>query len=358
MRYFARIGCCAAVVMAVFSGCEKKFDLSTLPQQGSATLDTAYVQISPPFGGFSNPQDVIVGNDQLIYVADSARVVMMNLAGAELSSRSMLYPSSIAQDSRLDLLVGGEVVAANGDTAGAIFRIHLVSSSPDSAHRLEVARIDTVWKELAKPARRFPGITVLPDNTWLAARTGPDNSSFIDPDARVLLFSSNDNFITPVPAFATRAGSGITDINFPTGIAAFPGVRDFVLIQSSEGVSYSAQWMQYQNNPEFEGWLPRYDPANPVDRLVDFIRPNRYVQPEGVTIDRARRDVFIADAALDSVFKFNSRGNFKVESFGTTRSNGLMKRPTGLAFFNKILYVLDSEEGVLLRYTMTTDFPR
>lgn len=358
MRKIVRIVYHAALLAALFSGCEKKFDLSTLPQQGSATLDTAYIQISPSFGGFTNPQDVIVGNDQLLYVADGARVVMMNLAGTELSSRSMLKPSSLAQDSRLDLLVGGEVVASNGDTAGAIFRIHLVSSSPDSAHRLDVARIDTVWRELAKPARRFPGLTVLPDNTWLAARTGPDNSSFVDPDARVLLFSASDVFITPVPAFATRAGSGITDINFPTGIASFPGVKDFVLIQSSEGVSYCAIWMSYQNTPEFEGWLPRYDPANATDRQVDFIRPNRYVQPEGVTIDRARRDVFVADAALDSVFKFNSRGNFKVESFGIVKSNGLMRRPTGLAFFNKILYVLDGEQGVLLRLTMTTDVPR
>ena len=357
MRFAVKIGLCNIVLVAAFLGCESKFDLSTLPQQGPSTLDTAYVQIFPPFGGFSNPQEVLVGNDQLIYVADSGRVVMLNLAGAELSSRAMLHPISLAQDSRLDLLVGAEVVAANGDTAGAIFRIHLVSSSPDSAHRLDVARIDTVWKELAKPARRFPGITVLPDNTWLAARNGPDNSSFIDPDARVLLFNDNDAFITPVSAFATRTGSSITDINFPTGITSFPGVKDFILIQSSEGVSYSALWMQYQNNPEFEGWLPRYDPADPTSRLVDFIRPNRYLEPEGVTIDRARRDVFIADASLDSVFKFNSRGTLKVESFGLTKSNGFMKRPTGLGFFNKILYVLDGEQGLLLRFSMTTDIP-
>ncbi len=364
MKSTTSIAFCSLVLILSFSSCEKKFDLSTLPQQGSATLDTAYIEISPSFGGFANPQDVLVGNDQLIYVADTyggdgnGRVVMMNLAGMVLSSRSMLHPVSLAQDSRLDLRVGGEVVAANGDTAGAIFRIHLVSSSADSAHRLNVARIDTVWRELAQPARRFPGLTVLPDNTWLAARTGPDNSSFIDPDARVLLFGSSDVFITPVPAFATRTGSGITDINFPTGLASFPGVRDFILIQSSVGVSYSALWMQYQSTTEFEGWLPRYDPAIATDRLVDFIRPNRYVQPEGVAIDRARRDVFIADAGLDSVFKFNSRGSFKVESFGLSKSNGIMRRPTGLAFFNKILYVLDGDQGILLRYTMTTDVPR
>jgi hypothetical protein len=358
MKTAIRIVACAILPVLALSGCEEAYDLSTFPKPTASTTDTAYLQVFPPYGGFTSPQDIMIGIDQLLYVADTSRIVMMNLAGAFLSSRTMLHPISIAQDTRLDLLVGGEVVTSTGDTVGALFRIHLVSSSPDSAHRLELARIDTVWRELAKPRRRFPGVTALPDNTWLAVRTGPDNSSFIDPDARVLLFDAHDRFITPVPSFATRSGSGITDINRPTAIATFPGVRDFVLTQSSEGVSYGAVWMVYQNTSEFEGWLPKYDPANAIDRLVDFIRPNRYVQPEAVTIDKGRRDVFVADAALDSVFKFNSRGVFKAESFGMSKSGGVLKRPTGLAFFNRILYVLDGQQGQVLRFILTSDIPR
>jgi len=350
----------SAVALIAAAGCEEKFDLSTLPQQQDTVLDTAYVQIFPPFSGFSGPEDVLIGNDQLLYVADTKanRVVMLNRAGQQLSARTVLHPFSLAQDSRLDLLVGGEIVVANGDTAGAIFRIHLVSTSADSAHRLELARVDTMWRELANPRRRFPGITVFGDNFYLAVRTGPDNSSFIDPDARVLLFNNHDVFITPVPALTTRSGSGITDINKPTAIASFPGARDFVLVQSSEGVAYGAVWMRYQATADFEGWLPQFDPARPEDRSSDFIRPNRYLLPDAVTIDRVRRDVFIADARLDSVFKFNSRGRLKSESFGFTRSSGTMKRPTGLAFFEKVLYVLDGQQGQLLRFRLTTDVPR
>ncbi len=347
-------------LLLLLAGCIERFDLSTLPQEGPATLDTSYVQVYPSFSGYAGAQDIQIGNDQLLYVADTRnnRLVMLNGAGVELSERTMLHPACVAQDSRLDLLVGGELVADNGDTVGAIFRIHLVSASPDSAHRLGVARIDTVWKELAKAQRRFTGVTVFGDNTYLAARTGPDNSSFVDPDARVLLFNSTDQFRTPVPALTTRSGSGITDINLPTGIASFPGVKDFILVQSSRGVSYGAIWLTYQQTADFEGWLPRYDPARPEDRAVDFIRPNRYLQPEAVAIDRARRDIFIADAALDSVFKFNSRGRFREESFGAAKTGGLMKLPTGLAFFEKILYVLDAEQGQVLRFRLTTDVPR
>lgn len=352
-----------ALLMAILllsGGCQKKYDLSTLPQQEEVSIDTSYVQIVPPFVGFTEPEDIMIGSDQLLYVADTRanRVVMMDRAGGLMSERTILHPVSIAQDSRLDLLVGGEVVAPNGDTLGAIFRIHLVSTSPDSAHHLDLAPIDTVWRELAHRARRFPGITVLGDNWWLAVRTGPDNSSFIDPDARVLMFNNRDAFVTPVPGLATRAGSGITDINRPTGIASFPGARDFILTQSSEGSAYGAIWMTYQKTTDFEGWVPRFDPARTEDRGIDFIRANRYLLPQGVAIDRSRRDIFIADATLDSVFKFTSRGILKGESFGLVRSGGAMRRPTGLAFFGNVLYVLDGQMGQVLRFRLSTDIAR
>ena len=341
-------------------GCEKEFDLSTLPQLPNSVIDTSYVQLSPPFSGYIGAEGIMIGRDQLLYVADTRnnRVVMLNRAGQFMSAREVRHPRSIAQDSKLDLLVGGEVVASNGDTVGAIFRFHLYSASPDSAHRLEVSPVDTIWQEFAKPARRFPGLTVFGDNTYLAVRTGPDNSSFVDPDARVLQFDSRDHFVTPVPGLVSTVGTGIADINVPTGIASFPGVKDFILIQSSQGVAYGAIWMAYQENADFVGWLPKFDPAVPEQRGVDFIRPNRFVLPRGVAIDPSRRDVFVADAALDSVFKFNSRGNVKAESFGLIRSGGSMLKPTGIAFFQQILYVLDGDQGLILRFRLTTDVPR
>ena len=348
------------VVSAFVIGCQEKFDLSTLPQETGTTLDTSYVELFPSFVGYEGAEDIHIGRDQLLYVADTRanRVVMLNRAGQFMSAKSMLHPRSIWQDSRLDLLVGGEMISVNGDTAGAIFRIHLVYLDPDSAHHLEKARIDTVWRELARPARRFPGITGFGDNTYLAVRTGPNNTSIIDPDGRVLQFDAKDKFITPLSEFATRTGSGITDLYKPTAIAAFPNTKDFVLTQSSEGVSYGAIWMIYQTTSEFEGWVPRFDPSDPVQRSVEFIRPNRYLFADAVAIDPQRRDVFVADAALDSVFKFNNRGTFKRESFGFALSGERMRRPTGIAFFSTVLYVLDGQTGEILRYRLSTDIPR
>lgn len=348
------------VVLLGIAGCDSKMDLSTLPQAQATVLDTAYVPLDPIFPGFTGPEDILIGKDQLLYVADTRanRVVMMNLAGQFMSSREIIHPSALAQDSRLDLLVGCELVASNGDTVGAIVRLHLVSENVNSAHHLEVSPLDTVWRELAHPARRFPGIAVLSDNTYLATRTGPDNSSFVDPDSRVLLFDAQDKFISPVPAFATGVGTGISNINLLTGICPFPNSRDFVLTQSFQGIAYGALWMVYQSSAEFQGWVPRFDPANASDRAVDFVRPNRYVDPEGVAIDPSRRDIFIADADLDSIFKFNSRGMFRSESFGRVQTNGIMRRPTGVAYFSTVLYVLDGDLGAVLRYRLSTDVPR
>lgn len=350
----------ALLVGLMYFGCESPMDLNSLPQEKTRVIDTSYIAIDPPFGGFTQPEGILIGKDQLLYVADTRanRVVMMNRAGGVLSARSMLHPVSLSQDSRLDLLVGGEMVAANGDTVGAIFRIHLVSASADSAHRLDLARVDTVWREVARPQRRFPGITVLSDNSFLAVRNGPDNSSFIDPDARVLQFDASDVFITPLPSFVTGVGTGIANINHPTGIAAFPRRMDFVLTQSSDGVAYGALWMVYSSTSDFQGWLPRFDPASLDDRSVAFIRPNRYSYPTAVAIDPSRTDIFVADASLDSVFKFNSRGVVRSESFGLHRTNGMMRYPSGLAFFETILYVLDREQGMVLRYRLSTDWPR
>ncbi len=348
-------------LLALVLGCEKKPPLLE-PIQDTETSDTSYVQITPSFGGFTRPQDVLVGNDQLLYVADTyggngGQVVMMNRAGQVLSKRNVLRPLSLAQTARLDLLVGGLMVAPNGDSVGAVFRFHLV----EAGHRLDSALVDTIWRELAKPDRRFPGLAVFGDNSYLVVRTGSDNSSFIDPDARVLQFDRDDHFVTPVAGLTTRSGSGITDIYHPTAIAAFPGVKDFVLTQIADQVVYGALWLRYESSPEFEGWLPRFDPAKDEDRNKDFIRPSRYVRPEAVAIDPTRRDIFVADAALDSVFKFNNRGNFKSESFGKVKSKGTMQDPTGLAYFGfqeRVLYVLDGTRGELLRFRLTTDAPR
>lgn len=390
MKQVFLYGAYLLVVLAFLLGCEQKFDLTQLPdaRQVVSIGDTNYIEITPPWGGFDDPRSVLIGNDQLIYITDYSRneIVMMNAAGAVLSRRTILHPTAIAQNNKLDLYVSGETISENGDTVGAIYKINLVRfdttyiSRYDTVvvgsdtsvipierdtsfyfyHDMVAARMRVIWQEPAFPKRRFPGITVFPNNEYLVARTGTDNTSFVDPDSRVLLFSKDDVLLTPIGDLVTRpsGGTAITDINQLTGIASFPNSRDFIVTQSIEGVAYGAIWMVYRSSPDFQGWLPRFDPSQEDQRGVDFIQRYRFQKAVAVAIDRRRRDVFIVDAALDSVSKFDRNGNFKSESFGRVKSaTGQLpgiKNPTGIAFSNDCtLYIVDNGNKVIRRFRLS-----
>jgi len=392
-RFLEYILLASLFVLLLLAGCEKRFDTSVLPNPQSVTNpgDTSYVEVFPPWGGFDDPRAIMVGRDQLIYVADYGRneVVMLDAGGTRLGSKSIPHPVSLAQNSLLDLYIGGEAIAPNGvDTIGAIYRVSLarfdttyvarydtvINSFGDTTiiavrrdtsyffnHKIDSAHTKVAWKEASRPHRRYVGIGIMPDNGYLVARQGPDNTSFVDPDSRVLRFNGGDTLITPLGDLITRAsgGTAITDIRTLTGLMVIPSTRHFVLTQTTDGVVYGAVFMLYSVNPNFEGWLPAYDPANPAQRSTDFIRPYRYKNAVAATWDPRRQAIFVLDAELDSVSKFNLRGEFRQESFGRylTSHSGFpgLDHPMGIAFSNDCtLYISDTGNKVIRRFKLST----
>jgi hypothetical protein len=165
MKKTAFILVVAGLVITFLAGCTKPYPfapIQALEQVKFTTGDTTYLEINPPFGGVDGPTALLIGNDNLMYVANGGdnKILMMNIAGALLGERDLLQPTALAQDQRLDLLLGGTVAKSTGDTVGAVFRIHLVQVS----HQLAEAKMDTVWREDAHPHRRVVGIAVMPDN--------------------------------------------------------------------------------------------------------------------------------------------------------------------------------------------------
>ena len=380
-------------------GCEDKI---TPPHDTGRTTtigDTNYVEILPPWGGFEDPRAMIIGNDQLIYVTDYSRneVVMMNTAGVILKRRSIPHPVSIAQNSKLDLLIGGETVSENGDTIGAIYKINLVRWDTTYISRIDTVidtlRNDTLevpvvrdtayfynnnideahmritWQEPARIGRRFTGIGILQanglNNEYLVARTGPDNSSFVDPDTRILRFNSGDTLITPLADLITRpsGGTAVTDIRNLTSLMVVPATSNFILTQNIAGVAYGAIYMVFQRTNDFEGWVPGYDPSVPGGR-VDFVHQYQFNDASAATYDRIRNEIFIVDAGLDSVFKFDRRtGKLKSESFGKGKTRvktqqydfpGL-ESPRGAAFSNDCtLYIADTGNKIIRRFRLSS----
>jgi len=350
-------------MLAAFVGCQSPYDINDLPSTSNFhfTGDTSYIQTGV-WTGFNKPNGILYGRDQLFYVLDTYnnRIVMLNQAGSELSELRILQPLAAAQDTRLDLIVAASAVdPVIKDTVAIIVRVKLAAA----LGVLSIAQIDTVWKESAHPQRKFVGVGIIPNDEYLVARDGPDNSSPVDPDARILLFqyvhenqvARRDSFITPLGDLQTGIGGSITSLNHPTGLATFPGKSDFVVIQKASGVQYDALWMVYSKTVDFEGWLPKFDPAAGQGG-IDFILPNRFSNAAGIAIDPSRSDVFIVDAQQDSVVRFNSRGFFQASSFGSRSPQITLVHPHGIAVAQNVLYVCDTDENRIVIYSLSTSF--
>ena len=351
------------LILVAIGGCQSPYDINDLPPATNfqSSGDTTYIQTGV-WGGFNRPNGILYGRDELFYVLDTYnnRVVMLNQAGLELSELSILQPLAAAQDTRLDLIIGASAIdPVIKDTIAIIVRVKLAAA----LGVLSSAEIDTIWRESARPQRKFVGVGIIPNDEYLVARDGPDNSSPVDPDARILLFQyvhenqtvRRDSFITPLGDLQTGIGGSITSLNHPTGLATFPGKADFVVIQKSTGVQYTALWMVYSKTVDFEGWLPKFDPAA-GQGSIDFILPNRFLDPEGVAIDPSRSDVFIVDAQQDSVVRFNARGFFQTSSFGARSPQITLDHPHGIAVALSVLYVCDTDNNRIVIYSLSTSF--
>jgi hypothetical protein len=382
---------CSIVGILFFgsTGCEHKITPPKDTGTSAKIGDTSYVEISPPWGNVASPRTIMIGSDQLMYVTDydNSMIYMMDAGGSILTSRSILHPIAIAQNSKLDLYVAAEAIAPNGiDTIGAIYRIALVrwdtvyqsgiSIDPFTGdttkifrdtsfyynHELGAAHMSLVYQEPGEAKRRFNGIGILPDNGYLVSRVGPDNSSSIDPDCRVMQFNSSDVYFSPIGDLYPYSQGGTIDQL--TGIMVFPSTRDFVLSQKSNGsgVAYGALWMVYTKTSDFEGWTPKYTTTSGVD----FVKSYLFFNATAVAYDKKRREMFIVDSDLDSVFKFNRNGQLMAGSFGnsqtivmnTATGDTLLRgitHPMGVAYASDCtLYITDTGNKLIRRFRLST----
>ena len=353
------------IVSIIFyiQGCDNKFNTNELvvPNSGGGNIsgDTVYVQLNPSWKGFNNPQDIYIGHDQFLYVADTDnnRVVMMNVAGQILSTLSIKRPIAIAQDYKLNLLVCAECDITDSTTHqsvtySAVYKIDLVSVG----HHMENAtpiRLLPRQTDLSKPDRQYTAVTAFYDNTFYVARTGPDNSSIIDPDNSILKFvpksmyggGAGDTLLGRLPNILPVSG-GLVTANQISSMTSFDERNINLVLTLTGTTNFKAQEWIYYISPIEEKYISGFSPGD----SVAFAKPNRFDQPEGCTLDPSE-NIFVVDAAKDSVFKFNSFGN-ELESFGGPQ---IFNQPHGVAFFDRTLYIADSGNNRILRFVLSTD---
>ncbi len=106
-------------MLIIFSGCGRKIKLPTkLPELGTGALDTTYVSVGEPWEeanglSFKHPQDVNIGFDGYIYIADTDndRIVKLDQAGHFINQYDGVEnPTGVSQDRLFRLLACGDSI--------------------------------------------------------------------------------------------------------------------------------------------------------------------------------------------------------------------------------------------------------
>jgi len=355
-KYFLFLAVLSAVYIA---GCSDKFPTEELTKGGNTgniAGDTVYVKTGE-WTGFNKPQDILVGREPFIYVADTDndRIVMLNLAGQVMGIRSIKHPVALAQDYKMNLLVCAQYdTTINGVTTtySAVYKLNMVAAS----HHIESAAATMLLPraaDLNQPERTYTGVTVFYDNSFIVSRTGSKNTSIYDPDNSILLFypkslynkGEGDTLIGRVPNI-DPVSTGLVSANQISSLTAFNKRNvDFVVTLIGQN-SFKTQWLKYVVTSIDE----KYESEFTSSDGVDFITPGKFSKPEDVAIDDAG-NIYVADAGKDSIYKFNSFGD-ELQSFG---GPDVFNSPYAVAVFNGAVYVADTNNNRILKFILSTE---
>jgi DNA-binding beta-propeller fold protein YncE len=368
----------------LFFQCGEKIKLPTsLPFSQDKALDTTYVQISPVWteaGGipFKEPQDVFIGYDTYIYIADTGndRVVKMDRRGEFIDQYPVPHPIAVAQDPLLRL------ATVSGDSN--IYLKDVLEERPFYlAFSFESERILRIWypdtSDTIMDSTFYPPwidtiiivdtIEVLTDTVNTSIRA---IAATPIPEGEYLFFTCDqtthtyqgpywekhqrDQISGFVPRFQDTLvalkfahapvgkGGDLGQTIFPSGIFTYP-YKDHFRIAFTQG--YTPNSAQVLNGRTYYPVIPRTD-------STELYFPAMFGLAEDVAVDEYD-NIYVVDAGRHSVLKFNHNGRLLLRfgSFGS--GNKEFKRPKGIAYYNKTLYVADSGNNRIVRFQLSTD---
>jgi len=346
-------------IIIMINGCGDKLDLSQFPitNNGNVNIsDTVYILQSPVWTGFSSPQAIIVGNDQLLYVCDTKnnRIVQMDMAGNFISTRSLgndLFPNKITQDYNFDILVLSDSVTTI-DTISVLHRFKLVSGGGLIGNARQITLISSLYPTPnSNKFRKFTGISMYPDNSYILTRIGPGDPIGIDPGNAILKLKGIESVthVDKLTGFQISGNSFYSIENTSNISVARNSTTDFIITRSiSDTLSLNKViWFNY--NSSSGAYDPKY--TSPVEDIVN----TKFGTPSAVTQD-ANSNVYVIDALRNHLYKFNTAGMLRSESFGKYGSgDGQFNSPMGLAHYNKVLYIADTKNNRIVRFKLSTD---
>lgn len=386
------------IMLFLFGSCEKplgdKTDLGFIDVPKYDDNIVAFVPIQPAISNMSNPVDIIIGYDELIYVADKGqqRIQCFDQSGQSLGTFSLSGVKSIAQNRQLDLIVLGTHDTLINNITYKLDAIYHIRLQGNNGYGLKYA---SVKKKIIHPfyfktsftasdtAVHLNAISVMADDTYYVTRSGPSNAAgqIGGPDDAVLVFNKEDQFITTVNVTTEqglvsdyfRKPFGITTLAKPPQSNNVKQTGDFLFTSLASQTTLKVQYIRYESSDFGSSYTLNTSLAGSDTSKADgfLYTPNRFQKPRGVTIaGDGTNYIFVTDSDKDSLYLFTITGlegvqppagntstkNIKVSFGGTGSGLKQFRNPTAVAYHNKIVYVCDSGNGRILRFKLTTDF--
>lgn len=344
------------VFAVIYSGCGDKLDLSTFPVTNNGTInisDTLYILQSPEWTGFNKPEAIYVGNDQIIYVADTRnnRIVQMDVAGGKYGSytfNSSVFPKKLTQDGNFDLLVICDSLTIQ-DTTSIVFRLKVVSGGGVLNQNIPVRRLLTSLRPTpnTNKFRKFTGISAFPDNSYIITRIGPEDPLNIDPGNAILKVKGIDSVtqLSVVSGFQTSGNSFYSIENVASILTIKNSETDFIISRSTSDTSRLNKVIYFIYNSVNGSYDPKY--TSSAEDLVNI----KFGAPDAIVMDY-NYSMYVIDSYRNHLYKFSSSGKLMKESFGDST---IFKNPKGISYFNKVVYIADTGNDRILRYKLSTD---
>lgn len=417
------------ISLIVFQACEDFFGSKQDPitdeifEQGrrdplAADEVVGYSALLPFWtNGFQNPNDIIVGYDELIYVTDDQGLHVLDQAGRRYQLIPLDGANAVAMDRNLHVYVSARqnFTITNNNNVTDDYNLPVVYKLKNANGAGELAYVDTLafpfddssLSTFSAQVRRLDktrednyeqvqitGITVLADNNVYLTRTGPSNlvGQIAAPDNIVLEFQrivTNGELTEKMRNIRLIRTINPTNASLISGIglssiASFIGPpqretmtddRGFLITQSDQNavIPYRVLWVTAEDTPDGLVFAPNTDLlAQDTSRADNFLYETfKFQNPTDIvyTTDGTNY-ILVTDAAKDSLYLFQSNGYEGVNppigsnldkvvnvSFGGEGTGPKQfNEPTAVAYFRQIVYVVDKLNNRVCRYKLSTDF--
>ena len=377
-----------------------------------------YAPVQPFWSGFDAPEDVHIGFDEFVYVTDANGLHLLDRG--DLSPRitiSLDGATAVTQDRLLNVYVSARIDTIiesidptitwnlpaifkikNMNGAGPltyvdtlIFPFDDASLSTSAAQNARLNRNSSFNYERVK----ITGLSILGDNTLYVTRKGPFNETtqVAAPDNTVLEFSriresgvltskmiNVRQIRTLNPAIPSlRSGIGLSAISSFVASPqrdSFTDDRSFLIAQADQNVDIPFRVLWVNAVETVDGLVFQQNSsllAQDTTQADGFLyEPNKFIKPVDIAYTADDDSyIFVIDQELNKLFQFQTNGQEGAPppagaedqtrqilvSFGEFGAGPKQfNQPSGVAYFDRVVYVADKGNNRISRFKLTSDF--